>query len=204
MAKATRSKARKTTKTAKRSPGKGARRAAGAKKGVRRASSRASPTLRETGVKVEGTLAGHPMHSVTGQLIIDGAKDAIAWYGKAFGAKELDRKPMPDGRIMHAVLQIGDTLFMISDPFQPGSAPKELNGAYLHIQDKGIDAMWDKALASGAKPLLPLANQFWGDRYGQLRDPFGQMWSFGWPAKMTPAEQKRLQDEANKHMATLA
>ncbi|HUR64096.1 MAG TPA: VOC family protein [Candidatus Thermoplasmatota archaeon] len=203
MAKATRSKARKTTKAAKRSTGKGSRAAATAK-GSRRSPGRATATLHSKAVKVEGTLAGRPMHSVTGQLIIDGAKDAIAWYGKVFGAKELDRKPMPDGRIMHAVLQIGDTLFMLSDPFQPGTAPKELNGAYLHVQDKGIDAMWDKALAGGAKPLLPLANQFWGDRYGQLRDPFGQMWSFGWPAKMTAAEQKRLQDEANQHMATMA
>jgi PhnB protein len=200
MAKAT-PKARKT-KTAKRS-GTGSRRAPAKKASRKASSSRASVTLRE-GVKVEGKLAGRPMHSVTGQLIIDGAKDAIAWYSKAFGAKELDRKPMPDGRIMHSVLQIGDTLFMISDPFQPGTAPKELNGAYLHIQDKGIDAMWEKAVATGAKPLMPLANQFWGDRYGQFRDPWGQVWSFGWPAKMTPAEQKRLQDEANKHMATLA
>jgi uncharacterized glyoxalase superfamily protein PhnB len=195
MAKTTRSKPRKTTKPA--STGK---RTAPKSRAPKRAA--AKPTA--NGVKVEGKLAGRPMHSVTGQLIIDGAKDAIAWYGKTFGAKELDRKPMPDGRIMHSVLQIGDTMFMISDPFQPGTAPKELNGAYLHIQDKGIDAMWTKALAAGAKPLLPLANQFWGDRYGQLRDPFGQMWSFGWPAKMTAAEQKRLQDEANQHMATLA
>lgn len=201
MPKTTRSKATKTSrKTAKGGPRRTAAKTPSRKPAP--AAKRPAVTLREA--KVEGKLAGRPMHSVTGQLIIDGAKEAIAWYGKVFGAKELDRKPMPDGRVMHAVLQVGDTMFMISDPFQPGSAPKELNGAYLHIQDKGIDAMWGKALAGGATPLMPLANQFWGDRYGQLRDPFGQVWSFGWPAKMTAAEQKRLQDEANRHMATLA
>lgn len=146
-------------------------------------------------------LGGLPMRSVTGQLVVDGAADAIDWYVRVFGAKELDRKPMPDGRIMHAVLQIGDTGFMISDPFAPGTAPQELSGAYLHIQDRNIQQMWDRALANGATSLLPLANQFWGDKYGQLRDPFGQMWSFGWPAKMTEAQKARMQKEAMAQMA---
>ncbi|MHB8634341.1 MAG: VOC family protein [Thermoplasmatota archaeon] len=157
---------------------------------------RATVTARETGPKVEGQLAGRPMKSVTGQLIVEPAAQAIEWYGKVFGAKELDRKPMPDGRIMHSVLQIGDTIIMVSDPFKQGTAPKELNGAFLHIQDKTIDAMWSKAIASGASATMPLANQFWGDRYGQLRDPFGQMWSFGWPAKMTEVEKHKLMKQA--------
>lgn len=198
MPKTTRSKA-KATKTGRKAT-KGATKGAAGNGGRRTASRRASAsrtsaavTLRERGPKVEGTIGGLPMHSVTGQLVVDGAKDAISWYGKVFGAKELDRKLNPDGRIMHAVLQIGDTAFMISDSFSQGSTPQELNGAFLHIQAKGIDAMWDKALANGAKPILPLGNMFWGDRYGQLRDPFGQMWSLGWPAKMTEAEKQRLQ-----------
>lgn len=145
------------------------------------------------------TIGGRPMNTLTGQLVVDGAAKAIEWYGLAFGAKELDRRPMPDGRIMHAVLLMGNSAFMISDSFGP--APKELSGAFLHIQDKGIDKMWERAIAHGASPILPLANQFWGDRYGQLRDPFGQTWSLGWPAKMTAQEKTRLQQEA---MATMA
>jgi uncharacterized glyoxalase superfamily protein PhnB len=200
MAKTKRSKAKTTgRKTAKRTT---SRRTTAPRTGRRAASARrVDVTLREKGTAVEGKLGGLPMRSVTGQLVVDGAAEAIAWYRKVFGAKELDRKPMPDGRIMHAVLQIGDTAFMVSDAFgPPGSGPSELNGAFLHIQDRGIDAMWEKALANGATPHLPLANQFWGDRYGQLRDPFGQLWSFGWPAKMTEAEKRRLQEEAMRQM----
>jgi uncharacterized glyoxalase superfamily protein PhnB len=197
MPKSKRSKAAKTSrKTTKRTAKR-----AGVKPAAR-APKRVNVTLREKGPAVEGTLGGLPMHSVTGQLVVEGAANAIAWYGKVFGAKELDRKTYPDGRIMHAVLKVGDTAFMISDSFgAPGNAPKELNGAYLHIQDKGLDAMWEKAVANGAKPILPLANQFWGDRYGQFRDPFGQMWSLGWPAKMTEAEKARLQQQAMQQMA---
>ena len=148
-------------------------------------------------------LAGKPMATLTAQLVVDGAASAMAWYGKVFGAKELDRKPMPDGRIMHAVMQVGDTPFMISDSF-PGNVPSELNGAYLHVNHKDIRAMWDRAMANGAKSILPLANQFWGDTYGQLRDPYGQMWSLGWPAQMTEAEKARLQREAMAKMAAPA
>jgi uncharacterized glyoxalase superfamily protein PhnB len=145
------------------------------------------------------TIGGMPMHTLTPQLVVGDAKQAIAWYGKVFGAKELDRRPLPNGKIMHAVLRIGDTGFMISDSFGP--APDELNGAFIHIQDKGIDDYWQKALSSGATSILPLANQFWGDKYGQLRDPFGQIWSFGWPAKMTQAEKDRMQKEAMAQMS---
>lgn len=141
------------------------------------------------------------MRTVTPQLVVGDADAAIAWYAKVFGAKELDRKPLPDGRIMHAVLRLGDTAFMISDSFGP--APSELNGAFIHVQDKGVDAFWERALANGAKPILPLANQFWGDKYGQLRDPFGQIWSLGWPAKMTQAEKDRLKQEADAQMAAV-
>jgi len=107
--------------------------------------------------------------------------------------------PLPNGRIMHAVLRVGDTAFMLADPFGP--APKEMAGAYVHVQDRGIERMWQKAVDNGATVVMPLANQFWGDKYGQLRDPFGQLWSFGWPAKMSEAEKQRLQQEAMAQMS---
>ena len=163
---------------------------------------RATVTLREKNAPKDApnTIGGMPMHTLTPQLVVGDAAGAIDWYSKVFGAKELDRRPLPNGKIMHAVLRIGDTGFMISDSFGP--APDELNGAFIHIQDKGIDTFWERAQSNGATTILPLANQFWGDKYGQLRDPFGQVWSFGWPAKMTQAEKDRLQREAMQQMST--
>jgi PhnB protein len=161
----------------------------------------ANVTLREKTLPKDApnTIGGMPMRTLTPQLVVGDANAAIAWYVKVLGAKELDRRPLPNGKIMHAVLRIGDTGFMISDSFGP--APDELNGAFIHVQDKGIDAIWQRAVSNGATTILPLANQFWGDKYGQLRDPFGQVWSFGWPAKMTQAEKDRLQREAMQQMS---
>jgi len=188
---------RRTTSTSRNAGRTGSR--SGGRTGSRSGSSpkRVSVTLREKSNPTgDSMLGGKPMHSVTGQLVVDNAGEAITWYRKVFGAKELDRKP-----IMHAVLQIGDSAFMISDNLNGPPLGSELSGAYLHIQDRGLDGMWEKALANGAKPILPLANQFWGDRYGQMRDPFGQMWSLGWPAKMTEAEKAKLQKESMAQMA---
>jgi uncharacterized glyoxalase superfamily protein PhnB len=132
--------------------------------------------------------------NVTPLLVIDGASDAIAWYKKAFGAKELTRQPLPDGKLMHAAIQIGDSILMLSDAFGP--APQQMMGVTLHIQSPDIETYWSRAVAGGASVVMPLANQFWGDRYGQLRDPFGHNWSLGWPVKMTQAERDRKQAEA--------
>jgi PhnB protein len=140
-----------------------------------------------------------PLRTVTPHLVIDGASDAIAWYRKAFGAKELSRQPMPNGRLMHAAIQIGDSVVMLADSF--GSAPTKMAGVTLHVHSPAIDALWAGGVANGGTVEMPLANQFWGDKYGQMRDPFGHLWSFGWPAKMTQAEKDRLQAEAMQMFA---
>jgi uncharacterized glyoxalase superfamily protein PhnB len=140
-----------------------------------------------------------PYRNVTPLLVIDGASKAIAWYAKAFGAKELTRNPLPNGRLTHAAIQIGDSIVMLADSFGP--APKEMVGVTLHIHAPTIDTLWAGGLANGGKVVLPLANQYWGDKYGQMRDPFGHLWSFGWPVKMTQAEKDRLQREAMQMFA---
>lgn len=177
---------RKATKASK--PSKSSR---GARPAPRKAAAR----------KAEGSQPDVPMRNVTGQLVVEPASDAIAWYKKVFGAKELIRQPGPDGRIMHATMQLGDTAFMVADPFG-GSAPSQLNGAFLHIYHKDAQRMWDRALANGATATLPLEPQFWGDTYGQLRDPFGQLWSLSWKANLTQAQKQKLQAQTMKQMAT--
>jgi uncharacterized glyoxalase superfamily protein PhnB len=147
----------------------------------------------------DGADAKLDLRMVTPLIVADGASNAIAWYKKVFGAKELSRKVQPDGKLMHAAIQIGDSIVMLADPFGP--APPKMMGVTLHIQAPTIERLWASAVANGATVELPLANQFWGDKYGQLRDPFGHQWSFGWPVKMTPAEKAKLEREAMQMMA---
>jgi uncharacterized glyoxalase superfamily protein PhnB len=120
-------------------------------------------------------------NTVTPHLTVKGASRAIEFYKNAFGAKEKTRMPGPDGSIMHASLQIGDSMLMLNDEFpQMGAkSPSSLNGSpvTVHLYVKNADAVYNKAVAAGAKVIMPMQNQFWGDRYGVLVDPFGHMWS---------------------------
>jgi PhnB protein len=118
-------------------------------------------------------------HSITPTLMVQGASDAIEFYKKAFGAVELFRMMAKDGkRIMHAEIRIGDSIVMIGDLFpefgRDGAQPT-VAAQHLYVPD--VEAVFKKALAAGATELMPLADMFWGDRYGKLRDPFGQTWS---------------------------
>jgi len=122
-------------------------------------------------------------HTVTPTLIIQGAAQAIDFYVRAFGAKELGRMPSPDGRIAHAELQIGDARLMLADEFPEmgGRAPQTLGGTpvSLHLYVEDADAVFQRAVNAGATVLQPLEDAFWGDRYGRLTDPFGHQWSIG-------------------------
>jgi len=140
------------------------------------------------------------MPTVVTYLAIDGAAKALEFYKNAFGAKELMRQATPDGKIMHASMKIGNTTVMMSDIF-PGSdakSPLELGTSpvTLHINSDDVDELWNRALAAGAKVSMPLENQFWGDRYGQLVDPFGHHWSMSMKAKMSKEEMEAKQKEA--------
>jgi PhnB protein len=127
-------------------------------------------------------------------LIVNDATEAIEFYKKAFGAEELCRLPGPDGKsIMHAALQIGDSrLFLASEFPQMGArGPEAIGGTpvTIHIYVKDVDTVFNQAVAAGAKVRMPLDNAFWGDRYGQLIDPFGHQWSLATHKEdLTPEE----------------
>jgi uncharacterized glyoxalase superfamily protein PhnB len=121
------------------------------------------------------------MHSVTPHLICAGAAKAIEFYKQAFGATEQARLPGPDGRLMHASVKIGDSQVMLADemPEWGSLGPKSLKGSpvTIHLYVDDVDAFVERAVKAGAKVTMPVADQFWGDRYGKLEDPFGHHWS---------------------------
>ena len=121
-------------------------------------------------------------HRVTPHLVVDGADSAIAFYKKAFGATERNRMTTPDGsKVIHAEVAIGDSIVMLADEFPDwGSlSPKRLGGTpvALHLYVADADALFAQATTAGATVSMPLADMFWGDRYGKLTDPFGHSWS---------------------------
>ncbi|MDB5763896.1 MAG: glyoxalase/bleomycin resistance protein/dioxygenase [Herminiimonas sp.] len=121
------------------------------------------------------------MHSVTPHLVCAGAAEAIEFYKKAFGAVELSRLPGPGGKLMHAMIRIGDSAVMLVDEFPDWGSfgPKSLKGSpvTIHLQVEDVDAVVRQAAAAGAKITMPVEDMFWGDRYGVLEDPFGHHWS---------------------------
>jgi PhnB protein len=128
-------------------------------------------------------------------LVVSNATAAIDFYEKAFGAVELTRHAAPGtSKLMHAHLIIHGGHLMLSDDFSSSmggksETPEALGGSPVtfHIHVENADATWAQAVAAGAQITMPLADQFWGDRYGQLRDPFGHKWSIG-QTKSTPSE----------------
>ena len=119
--------------------------------------------------------------TVTPSLSVDGASAAIDFYKKVFGATERMRFDAPDGRIGHAELQIGDSVIMLADeyPEMDVRGPKSVGGTpvTLSVYVEDVDAVFDRAVSEGAKPLRPVENQFYGDRTGYFEDPFGHRWS---------------------------
>src|SRR2546428_14067529 len=122
------------------------------------------------------------MPTATPHLTCKGAAEAIAFYVKAFGAVEVNRSPGPEGRLIHAMIRIGDSAIMLVDEFPewgifgPSSGRSPVT---LHLYVPDVDAFVDRAVKAGAKVTMPLQDMFWGDRYGKLEDPFGHSWSVG-------------------------
>ena len=115
-------------------------------------------------------------HTLVSHLALKDCAKAIEFYKQVFGAKENLRLPMPDGKIIHADLTIGDShLFVMDDP--PGASPTPPAGTIVHLWSSEPDAVFERATKAGAKVTMPLQDMFWGDRYGQLVDPFGHAWS---------------------------
>ena len=129
----------------------------------------------------------HPIpdgcHTVAPHLVVEGAASAIAFYEEAFAATELTRMPFtgPDGttRLMHATIRIGDSLVHLADAFpEYGShGPQGTSPVTIHLAVTDADAAFERAVAAGATVAMPLADMFWGHRYGKLVDPFGHHWS---------------------------
>jgi PhnB protein len=141
---------------------------------------------------------GH--HSVTPSIMVAGAARAIDFYKKALGAEELSRFPGPDGSIMHAEIRIGDSPIMLGDemPEQGAKGPKAYGGTpvSLFVYLDNVDAAWKRAIDAGGKQIMPLADQFWGDRAGCFEDPFGHKWWLAQHIKdMTPDELRQAADQ---------
>ena len=121
------------------------------------------------------------MHAVTPHLVCAGAAAAIEFYKKAFNAVEVTRLPGPAGKLMHAQINIGGSAVMLVDEFPEMGVcgPQELKHSpvTIHLYVEDVDAAIKQAVAAGAQLTMPAADMFWGDRYGQIRDPFGHSWS---------------------------
>lgn len=153
--------------------------------------------------KVKGIPDG--MTAVTPHLVVAGAAKAIDWYKRAFGAVEEMRMPDPAGRVMHACIRIGGAaIFLVDEMPEWGSVgPQELRSSpvTIHLMVENVDAVFDMAVKAGATVTMPVSDQFWGDRYGVLRDPFGHSWSVATHIRdVTPAEMqaamKRMAEQA--------
>jgi PhnB protein len=142
--------------------------------------------------------------TVTAQLTLDDAAAAIEWYKRAFGAQEVNRSLGPDGKIMHADITIGDSHIMLNDAMMGMKGPKGYGGSpasfWLYVEDS--DALFKRAIEAGAKEQMPMADQFWGDRAGSIKDPAGYSW---WIATrkedLTHAEMQQRAAEFFKQMA---
>ena len=132
-------------------------------------------------------------HTVTPHLLCAGAVDAIEFYKKAFGAVEVGRMPGPGGKLMHAQLRIGDSPIMLADAFPEygSNGPLALKGTpvFLHLYVNDADALFQQAVAAGARPIMPPADMFWGDRYAQVEDPFGHRWAIATHKRDLSVEQ---------------
>jgi PhnB protein len=144
-------------------------------------------------------------HTITPFMTVRDAARAMEFYKQAFGAKERGVMKGPEGKIMHAELVIGDSIIMLADEFPEfGSlSPQSTGGSGtgLHIYIENVDSAFDRAVKAGATVEMPVADMFWGDRYGKLRDPFGHKWSIGThKADLSMEEMKKGMDEAMAKM----
>jgi PhnB protein len=145
-------------------------------------------------------------HTVTPYLIVTDSARAIDFYKRAFGAEELFRVDGPDGRVGHAELKIGNSIIMLSDEMPQGCcrSPQSLGGTavdiFLYVKD--VDQVFNRAVAAGAKITMPLSDMFWGDRYGQVTDPFGHSWSLATHKEDVHPEE--LRKRAKAAMAKMA
>jgi PhnB protein len=130
---------------------------------------------------------------ITAHIVVRDAEQAGAFYREAFGAEEIDRIPLPDGRLMSLQLRIGDSTLHVADEFPEMGvlAPPSIGGTavVLALDVSDAEAQFAQALAAGAEVRQPLADQFWGDRHGQLDDPFGHRWNVSQHVRDVPHDE---------------
>ena len=144
-------------------------------------------------------------HTLTPALTVRDGKAAVDFYQRAFGATVRHVMEMPDGKVMHAELQVGDSVLMLSDEFPDWGAfaPQSIGGtaSSLNVYVDDVDTVFGQAVAAGATVIHPLTNQFWGDRMGNLLDPFGHKWSVATRVEeVSPEETARRGEEWTKSM----
>lgn len=140
-------------------------------------------------------------HTLTPHITVRNAGEAVEFYKKAIGAEVVHLSHMPDGKIMHASLRIGDSILMLNDemPEYGVLSPLARNGSAvtLHIYTEDPDTVFNQAVSAGAQIKMPIMDQFWGDRYGVVTDPYGHTWSIAAHVRdMSPEEMERERAEA--------
>ena len=148
------------------------------------------------------------LHSLSPHLVCAGAADAIEFYKKAFGAVEMIRVPGRDGRLMHGCVSInGSSVMLVDEMPQCGVlSPKSLKATpvTIHLVVPDVDKAVDRAVKAGATVVMPVADMFWGDRYGQIEDPFGHRWSLATPQRVLSEQEIRAAAEAFQNEQTMA
>ncbi|MFA5117398.1 MAG: VOC family protein [Candidatus Omnitrophota bacterium] len=150
-------------------------------------------------------------HTLTPHLVVSGGAQAIRFYKSAFAAQELSRMDKPGGKLMHAELKIGDSIFMLADDCDPhpgheqncSVSPSILKGntASFYLYVENADEVFSRALKAGATQIMPVQEMFWGDRVGQLRDPFGHTWSVATHTRDLTAQQ--IDEEAKNFFSKM-
>ena len=147
-------------------------------------------------------------HSITPSLTCRDAARAIDFYKRVFDAREIMRMAGPGGKVGHAELRIGDSVIFVSDPFPGMAAPSESAGVpviYLFLYTEDVDSVFKRAVEAGCRVDMPLADMFWGDRFGKITDPFGHQWGLATHVEdVAPEEMKRRSEEWTKKMAKAA
>ena len=145
-------------------------------------------------------------HTLSTYLAVDDANEAIEYYKEVFGAKERVRMDGPEGKVAHAELEIGDSIVMLADAFPQSTtkSPKELGGTssslFIYVED--VDALVRQAVDAGATLTMEVADQFWGDRFGSVMDPYGHSWSVGTHIEDVPPEE--MAERAKQAMAAMS
>ena len=133
------------------------------------------------------------MHTITAHIVVRDAGAAATWYAEALGAEEQGRIEVPGGKFMQIELSFGDSTVMLADEFPDLGvlSPLAIGGTatVLHLRADNVDAVWQHALAAGAEVRQPLADAFWGERYGQITDPFGHRWGLAQHLRDVPPEE---------------